>query len=50
MAANDITPVVVARTATGCVMLLGPEEIETCEGRAERLASLIEQALSRLQF
>jgi hypothetical protein len=49
-AANDITPVVVARTVTGCVMLLGPEDIETCQGRAEHLASLIEQALSRLQF
>ena len=47
-AANDITPVVVARTVTGCVVLLGPEDIETCSGRAEHLASLIEQALSRL--
>lgn len=49
-AAAGITPIVVARTTVECVVLLGPAEIESCGGRAEELAALIEQALSQLQF
>ncbi|HQZ32791.1 MAG TPA: hypothetical protein PK020_00130 [Ilumatobacteraceae bacterium] len=39
-----IAPAVVAETASGVVLLLGPDGLEACAGSAERLVSAIETA------
>jgi hypothetical protein len=40
------SPVVVGVTATGMVVLLGPEELEACDGSIDRLVESLEQAVS----
>ena len=39
---------VVAETDTGCVVLLAPGELDTCEGSIDRLVEAIEQSAERL--
>lgn len=46
-AADGIAPVVLAETESGPVMLLGPEELESCKGSVDKLAVAIEAAMSR---
>jgi hypothetical protein len=46
-AARGGTPVVVATTDRGEVLLLGPQELEACDGSAERLVEAIEAAVAR---
>jgi hypothetical protein len=45
VAAGDQAPVVVARTARGPVLLLGPADLVACDGSAEALVARIEEAL-----
>jgi hypothetical protein len=47
-AAGDITPVVTADTTEGTVMLLGPADIDACNGDPERLIAAIEAAVDHL--
>lgn len=44
-ATGGITPVVVAETASGVSVLLGPDELEQCHGSPELLRQAIEAAL-----
>ncbi len=43
-ALEGVTPAVVAQTATGTVLLLGPEGLDACGGSIDRLVSAIEDA------
>lgn len=45
VAANDVTPIVVALINEKYQVLLGPQQIEACEGSPERLVEAINQAL-----
>ena len=47
-AAGGQSPVVVAETDTGHVVLLAPGELDTCEGSIDRLVESIEQSAERL--
>lgn len=47
-AAGRQAPVVVAETDAGQVMLLGPDDLETCDGSIDLLVEAIEQAAERL--
>ena len=47
-AAGGQSPVVVAETDTGHVVLLTPGELDTCEGSIDRLVEAIEQSAERL--
>lgn len=49
-AAGGRAPVVVAETGSGPMLLLGPVELEACEGSVDRLVAAIELAVSRLQL
>ena len=44
-AANDVTPVVVAFVNDKYQVLLGPQQIDACEGSPERLVAAITEAL-----
>ena len=44
-AANDVTPVVVAFVNDKYQVLLGPQQIDECEGSPERLVAAITEAL-----
>ena len=44
-AANDVTPVVVAFVNDKYQVLLGPQQIDACEGSPERLMAAITEAL-----
>ena len=44
-ATGDTAPVVVAETATGITVLLGPTELDACGGSVEQLIELIEAAM-----
>jgi len=44
-AANDVTPVVVALVNDEYQVLLGPQQIDACEGSPERLVDAITKAL-----
>ena len=44
-ATGDTAPVVVAETATGITVLLGPTELDACGGSVEQLIELIESAM-----
>ena len=44
-AANDVTPVVVALVNDEYQVLLGPQQIDACEGSPERLVDAIAKAL-----
>jgi hypothetical protein len=44
-AVGDVAPVVVADTATGAVLLLGPRELEACATSPQRLITAIQGAL-----
>jgi hypothetical protein len=44
-AANDVTPVVVALVNDKYQVLLGPQQIDACEGSPERLVAAITEAL-----
>ncbi len=46
-ATGDVTPVVVAETDTGVVVLLGPAELEECASSVDRLVDALESALRR---
>jgi hypothetical protein len=48
LASDDQTPVVVAETDNGSVMLLTPVDLEQCAGSADRLVDAIERAAGRL--
>jgi hypothetical protein len=47
-AANGQAPVVVAETEAGNLTLLGPAELETCDGSIDLLVEAIERAAERL--
>jgi hypothetical protein len=47
VATADTAPVVVAETAAGVVMLLGPSELDACAGSPERLVASIDAAVQR---
>lgn len=47
-AADGRAPIVVADTDHGLVVLLGPAELEGCDGSIDRLVEAIEAAASRL--
>ncbi len=47
-AGGDRTPIVVADTDTGPVLLLGPDELDACEGSIAKLVTAIERAAARL--
>ena len=40
-------PAVVGRTSDGAVLLLGPDQLEACDGRPEALVEALRAALSR---
>ncbi len=44
-AAEGVTPVVLAETAVGHVVLLGPAELERCEGSVDEFAAALDRAL-----
>jgi hypothetical protein len=46
-ATAGIVPAVVAETAAGVVMLLGPSELDACAGSSERLVAAIDAAVQR---
>ncbi len=45
-AADDIAPVVVAETDDGCLLLLGPDDIERCDG-VDALMDAVDSQLAR---
>jgi hypothetical protein len=47
-AAGGQAPVVVAHTNTGHVLLLGPGDLDACDGSIDRLVAAIEQSATRL--
>ncbi|MFN8024697.1 MAG: hypothetical protein U0Q03_24420 [Acidimicrobiales bacterium] len=47
-AADGAAPVVLAETDRGTVVLLGPAELEACDGSSERLVDAIESAVTAL--
>ena len=47
-AASGQAPVVVAETDAGHMLLLGPADLETCDGSIDLLVEAIEQAAERL--
>ena len=47
-AAGGQAPVVVAETDTDHVLLLSPEDLESCDGSIDRLVAAIEQSAARL--
>ncbi|MFN8017309.1 MAG: hypothetical protein U0P45_04205 [Acidimicrobiales bacterium] len=49
-ALQGMCPAVLADTAAGPVLLLGPAELEACEGSPERLVAAIESAAVRLEL
>lgn len=46
-AAGDVTPVVVAETSDGVVVLLGPDDLEACAGSPDRLIDAVTEAIGR---
>lgn len=46
-ATGDAAPVVVAETGAGVVVLLGPAEIDACDGDPQRLVDELEVAVTR---
>lgn len=46
-AAGNVAPVVVAVTDRGVVTLLGPAELDACDGSVDRLVDAVEQAAAR---
>lgn len=46
-AAGGQAPVVLAETADGMVMLLGPDELDRCQGSIDRLVEAVEAAVDR---
>jgi hypothetical protein len=46
-ATGNTDPVVVAQTNDGIVMLVGPAELDACEGSPEKLVAAIEAAVVR---
>ncbi len=46
--ADDQAPIVVAVTDVGSVVLLGPKELDRCQGSVDRLVEAIEAAVDRL--
>ena len=49
-AAGGRAPVVVAETDSGHVLLLGPEDLDACDGSIDRLVAVIEQSADRLRL
>lgn len=47
-AAQGRAPVVVAETDTGHVLVLGPADIEACDGSVDRLVDAITEAVARV--
>ncbi len=47
-AAGGQAPVVVAQTDTGHMLLLGPIDLETCDGSIDLLVDAIERSIERL--
>ena len=47
-AAGGRAPVVVAETDSGHVLLLGPEDLDACDGSIDRLVAAIEQSADHL--
>ena len=47
-AAGGRAPVVVAETDSGHVLLLGPRDLDACDGSIDRLVAAIEQSADRL--
>lgn len=45
LALAGVAPAVVAETTTGTVVLLGPRELDACQGSADRLVNAIEAAV-----
>ena len=43
---GDIAPVVVAETDSGIVMLLGPADLDSCDGSVDRLVAAVERAVA----
>lgn len=46
-AAGGVAPVVVAETSAGSTTLLGPEDLDACQGSPERLVTAVEAAVER---
>lgn len=46
-ALGGVLPAVVAETAAGVVLLLGPDELAACDGSTSRLTAAIEDAVAR---
>ena len=44
-ATGDIAPVVVAETDSGIILLLGPTDLDACDGSVDRLVTAVEHAV-----
>ena len=47
LATGDMAPAVVAETERGIVRLLGPSDLDVCDGSVDRLVDAVERALER---
>jgi hypothetical protein len=48
VAAGDQAPAVIAETVTGYMLLLGPDDLDSCNGSIDRLVVAIQRAADRL--